>query len=411
VDGFAEALLDLETGICLWLGAGVTKHVARSVGRTVPDWNALTIDLEALGGIAAASDTSLSNPERLHTCMRALGAPRFRQVVSRGIYGELCAALATFAHENQGHLDTPPAAAFELAGLGWLANPIVNFNIETLTSYLVARPAGACRILPYRFRNAASPHVFQEQESSSDFCRTVYHPHGAVNYGGQAVMTSAEYSAHNGSLAYLLSVSAAFENNLWIVGMSLDDAYLRDHLRAHRDQINRVRWFDAEPQLRKHESWATEARVTLVPVEWPEFWATIGRSLGGQVRRAGVLTAWFHVLNVAMQELVEGGPAQQLARLAESIPDLSGSGERAVAESKTTYRHVFDEGEGARLLPDGFDRAAIDRELSAAIRTSAELVAQIQRVVSDGGGDTGRDMASALESAKPRLPAMRLMNL
>jgi hypothetical protein len=57
----AEHFLDLETGICLWLGAGVTKHLALAIGGTVPDWNGITNELEAMAGVATPSDASLSN--------------------------------------------------------------------------------------------------------------------------------------------------------------------------------------------------------------------------------------------------------------------------------------------------------------------------------------------------------------
>jgi len=404
-----DTLGDLETGICLWIGAGVTKHVALSIGGAVPDWNALTSELEVRAGIAGNSAGSSSNPERLHACLESLGASTFRHAVSRYIYGELCVALARFAHSNRGRLAEPPQSALQLAALGWLANPIVNFNVETLTSYLVARPGGPCRILPYRDSSRGAP--YEEQESSSDFWRTVYHPHGAVNYGGRAVMTAGEYHTHDGSLAYLLSVSAAFENNLWIVGMSVDDAYLRAQLTAHREQIRQVRWFNSETELRKHEAWARDARVTLVPVVWPEFWSTVGCELGPQVRRAGVMTAWSHVLTVAIQELTRGGPSQELETLARLIPDLTEAAHRATADAKATYRHVFESGEGRGLLPADFDERAIAEELRAALAASAELICRIQQVVANRGNDAGRDMASALEGAKPRLPAMRRMNI
>jgi hypothetical protein len=409
----AEHFLDLDTGICLWLGAGVTKHLAMAIGGVVPDWNGITGELEAKAGIAAPSTASLSNPERLQTCVQVLGAPVFRQAISKGLYGQLCAALAGFAHRSRGRLDEPPAVAWQLVSLGWLANPIVNFNVETMTSYLVARPAGPCRILPYRIRHPPAMGVYQEQETSADFFRTIYHPHGAVNYSGEAVMTSAEYGAHNGSLAYLLSVAAAFENNLWIVGMSLDDDYLREHLRQHRNQINGVRWFDSAAQLRKYESWAKDARVTLVPVVWPEFWNTLADSVGRQVRWAGVMTAWSYVVTTAIQELIHDGAAAQsaLKELAERLPDSPWARQLARATPKAGYGHVFDPGEGRRLLPEGFDAKAIADELEKAIDDAAQLVTQIQEVVGAKNDHMGRDVVSALENAKPKRPSIRYMGI
>lgn len=404
-----SAFLDLETGICLWIGAGVTKYLARELGGTVPDWNALTTELEGMARIAPQPQRS--NPERLQACIETLGASKFRQVISRQIYGQLCALIATFAHRNRGQLATPPAVAFHLAALAWPANPIVNFNVETITSYLLARPAGPCRILPYRLRDSSRAGVFEEQETSSAFFRTVYHPHGAVNYGGQAVMSSSEYQAHNGSLAYLLAVTAAFENNLWIVGMSIDDTYLRKQLKMYRTQINQVRWFDSEDKLKKHGNWAKDARVTQIPVVWSEFWQIVGRELGGPVRRAGVMTAWSLVLLACIRELTEGEPAAQLESLAGRLPQLSAAAKRAAAESRAGYRHVFQPDEGRRLLPDVFDEHAIRAEVDAAIQKAAELFTQVQSGVLEVGSDAGRDIVSALEHAKPRLPAMRYMNI
>ena len=403
-----ELLLDLETGICLWIGAGVTKHLAKGIGADIPDWNSLTTTLERKAHIVSAPDAQSSNPRRLNACMRKLGAATFRREVSRHLYGALCAALAKYAHDHRGQLAEPPRVAFELAALGWLANPIVNFNVETLTSSLIARPAGPCRVLPYR--GAASDGVFEQQEGSRDFSRLVYHPHGAVNYSGRAVMTSSEYAAHKGSLAYLLSVSAAFENNLWIVGMSLDDEYLRKHLKQHRKQIRCVRWFDSDVQLKKHGAWARAAQVSLIPVLWPDFWALIRSELGHQVRRAGVMTAWYHAVSVAIAELVEGDTAAQLASIATRIPALADAARRAASKSHASYRRMFAGGKARHLLPKGFDAQAISAEMSAAIRAASDLVTKIQETVKSGG-DVGRDMSSALELAIPRRPSMRQINI
>lgn len=50
-------------------------------------------------------------------------------------------------------------------------------------------------------------------------------------------------------------------------------------------------------------------------------------------------------------------------------------------------------------------------ELKAAIDGAADLVVQIQAVIAKGDGPTERDIVSALENAKPRLPAIRYMNV
>ncbi len=44
-------------------------------------------------------------------------------------------------------------------------------------------------------------------------------------------------------LAYQLSIHAAFQSNLVIIGMSLQDKYLRRQLAKFRQQIRKILWF------------------------------------------------------------------------------------------------------------------------------------------------------------------------
>jgi len=399
-EDWRQAACDLETGVCLWIGAGVTKHLARSVKGDVPDWGGLTNDLERAAGLEADGQATRSNPERLDACAENLGIDVFRRTVSRRIYGDLCLQLARFAHGERGGFGEPPDVAWQLGALGWLANPIVNFNVETLTSHLIARPGGPCRILPYRDRCRSG----DEQEPSGNFARVVYHPHGAVNYSGAAVMTASEYRRHAGSLAYLLAVSAAFENDLWICGMSLDDAYLRNHLEQHRDQIRNVRWFDAPSALAKHAAWALRARITAVAVDWKEFWTRVQADLGPQVRRSGVMTAWFHVLDTAITEVTRGSPRQQWEDLAAEHPEL----EVPTRSPDTSYRAVFDRNEAKPLLPEHFDAAAISSEIDSAIERESALVARMQALLRKHGHD---DLSRALDTERPHRLQVRHMNV
>src|SRR6185295_9704842 len=101
----------------------------------------------------------------------------------------------------------------------------------------------------------------------------------------------------------------------------------------------------------------------------PEFWNTLAESLSRQVRWAGVMTAWSYVVTTAIQELIHDGAANQsgLKALAERFPDSALARQLASATPKTGYAHVFDPGEGTRLLPEGFDAKAIANELEKAI--------------------------------------------
>lgn len=393
-----EVSNDLETGICLWMGAGTTTHLGRAIGARVPGWGDLTADLEREASISSTNATA-SFPERLDECLNRLGGEHFRHRIARAIHGPLCTGLVRYAHDHRQRLSEIPDAAWQLGALGWRANPIVNFNVETFTSMLAARPAGACRILPFRLRANPADVGYEQLERGADFTRVVYHPHGAVNYTGDAVMTASEYAAHEGSLAYVLAVSAAFENNLWICGMSLDDAYLREALARYRRQIRNVRWFDSKAALAKHGDWARDNQVTCVAVDWTVFWQVVQRDLGPQTRRSGVMTAWFSVLDTAMAELLDGTEREQLAELAARIPALA---QAALGRgSQGEYRKVFDRSEIPNLLPEGFSRRAIDDAIDLVIHRESAAVENLMELLVEKQGAAARDFASALELAKP----------
>jgi hypothetical protein len=402
-----KAQLDLETGICLWIGAGVSTHLSRSIGGSVPDWGDLTRALETEAHLPESKRQG-SFPERLQACTNKLGSARVRRKIGRDIYGQLCLQIAQFAYKHRGTLGELPEAVTQLAALGWRANPIVNFNIETFTSILAARPGGPCRILPYRIREDLATSVYEEQEGGSDFPRVVYHPHGAVNYSGHAVMTSDEYATHNGSLAYLLAVAAAFENNLWICGMSLDDEYLREALARHKRQINNIRWFNTEHELAKHESWARQNDITAVPVDWQVFWQRVGTALEPQIRRSGAMSAWYCVIEAAMSELLDGTPSEQRAELARLIPDLGIA--KGKGSSQGEYRKVFEKNEVAGLLPADFSRKDITDEIEEIVNKEAEFVNGLMTELRKLGPEA-RDILSALEAAKPVRAQMRHMNI
>jgi hypothetical protein len=403
-----QVQLDLETGICLWMGAGVSTHLSRSIGGSVPDWGELTRALEVEADFPESKRQG-SLPERLQACTSKLGGARVRRKIARDIYGQLCLQIAKFAYEHRGTLGELPEAVTQLAALGWRANPIVNFNIETFTSILAARPGGPCRILPYRIRKDAASGMYEDQEIGSDFPRVVYHPHGAVNYSGHAVMTSDEYATHNGSLAYLLSVAAAFENNLWICGMSLDDEYLRKELATYRRQINRIRWFNTPHDLAKHETWARQNDITAVPVDWRVFWQLVGMSLGPQIRLSGAMSAWYCLIETAISELLDGTPGEQLADLATRFPALGIA--TGKASSQGEYRKVFDKNEGAGLLPAGFPRKEITDEIAEIVNKEAEFVTVLMAELTRQYGAAARDIVSALEVAKPVRAQMRHMDI
>jgi hypothetical protein len=188
--------------------------------------------------------------------------------------------------------------------LGARANPIVNFNIEVITSYLLggAEPhAIKCFIPPV----PGAAHVLsghgQYTLSPSRHNRAIYHPHGAVAVGGICVMTASEYRAMRGTLALQLAVHAAFRSPLAIVGMSLDDEYLREQLAEFRDQIDEVFWFRTmdsavSDQL---EHWCIVNRVCVVDVKtWPAFWDQVDLMLPAPPEE-GLTSNWLNVVSEA----------------------------------------------------------------------------------------------------------------
>ena len=59
-------------------------------------------------------------------------------------------------------------------------------------------------------------------------------------------MTSEEYRALNGTLGLELAVHSCFGDNILIVGMSLDDDYLRRQIVMFRGQIRSIYWMRIE---------------------------------------------------------------------------------------------------------------------------------------------------------------------
>jgi hypothetical protein len=137
--------------------------------------------------------------------------------------------------------DGIPSEFRQVAAFGQLANPIVSFNIEPFSSTLLARPAGPARIVPF-----IQPETrrIDFTESAKTFQRIVYHQHGLST--ADCIMTEEDYKTLNGTLALQLAAHAAFGNNLAIVGMSLQDEYLRKQISEFRNQINSIVWLNSQ---------------------------------------------------------------------------------------------------------------------------------------------------------------------
>jgi hypothetical protein len=254
-----QAEAKLHDGYCLWVGAGVTKQLWQGALQ----WDELTKNMEARAGLAKGRSSQF--PERLQSCADKLGPDVFRRHLRKIYYTDLCEAMLRRAAQSINDQDGIPPEVRKLAALGQLTNPIVSFNIEPFSSTLLARSAGPARIIP--FIKPESPRI-ESKEISKTFQRIVYHPHGLSTV--DSIMTLEEYKTLNGTLAFQLSAHAAFRNNLAIVGMSLQDEYLRSQISEFRNEINSIVWFNS--QFDDLERWAMCNRVEMVQVKWSEFW-------------------------------------------------------------------------------------------------------------------------------------------
>jgi hypothetical protein len=297
------ALWALEEGYCLWVGAGVSRHVAAKRA-AVPLWEELTRELETEAGLGPGERRDL--PSRLDCCRSAIGDKRFRHHLRRRYLTELAAAILLQANDHVGREEYVPAPVWALASLGQQANPIVSFNIEPLSSLLLARPAGPMRLCFQRQLDQPTP---SWGEGSSRFRRLVYHPHGLVS--GRSVMTASEYLANRTTLAFELAIHAAFASNLVIVGMSLADDYLRDQIERARSSLHEVYWFDSHFPERL-EAWATRCRISRVQVDWARFWER-WTALPVELSRADLCAGWYMAVELAAEE-VSGGPLSDFGR-------------------------------------------------------------------------------------------------
>jgi hypothetical protein len=302
-----EAWFALESGFCLWVGAGLTKQILGLRRDNAPEWGDLTEDLERMFGLAEHNE--LGFPERLQLCWEA-NKDGDRNYLRQRLYIQICKDLLELSFEfNKNPTNFIPAQIREVAGLGQLANPLVSFNVEPLSSLLLGRPAGPVRILPY-VHPAGQP-VLHKREPDSRFQRLVYHPHGLVT--GDYVMTKDQYKKLSSSLAFQLAIHAAFRNKLAIVGMSLDDQYLRDQIRDYRGEMDEILWFNSKERFNEANlEWARANRVTTVVMGWKEFWAKWADPLI-DVRQEDLCAAWYRVIEEAALEL-EGGALGDLSR-------------------------------------------------------------------------------------------------
>ena len=299
-----DALKDLRTGYCLWIGAGVGTYIGAAADTAVPGWGVVVDHLEAAAGLKPPPGTESKFTDRIERCLRALRRVEFQRALRGEIVRPLAEAIVKLANEHVSKTPCLPDPVRRLAHLGSLANPIVNFNVETTTSRLIADPSGHSNI---RCFVPSVPGASTLNRGSPPptwvFRRNVYHPHGAVDDSGISVMASSDYETMPGTLSLQLAVHNAFENKLAIVGMSLDDLYLREQIRSFRRQIDTIYWFVNADTAAKNEAWAWENNVTLVEQPWSLFWNRVEEALPGPIQEERLYQTWLIMVLEAFHEL------------------------------------------------------------------------------------------------------------
>jgi hypothetical protein len=347
----SDAAWALESGYCLWVGAGVTRQIAGDQA-VVPLWSQLTSDLESAAGLPSGGAQDF--PQRLDKCMTALGDKAFRRFLRERYYTLLSADVLTQASAAMDRGELVPDKVRAVAALGQIANPIVSFNIEPLSSILLARSAGPARIA---FQQPSGRPTYTWREPGGRFQRLVYHPHGLATI--DTVMTTSQYDANSQTLAFGVAIHAAFANTLAIVGMSLDDEYLRRQITSFRANVGSIYWFNSQfPDALA--AWANDNDVTIVRSEWRDFWK-VWRDMPVDLNDQDLAAAWYLTVSEAVEE-AEGGSLGNLQRSLKGTK--AAENENFVKVAEYSARIGADLGEPATpTFVDGAPARAIELRL------------------------------------------------
>jgi len=423
-----DALKDLCTGYCLWVGAGVAMHVGHAAGTTVPGWAAVVSDLERAAGLTPPSN-AIPYADRIERCLLVLRRLDFQRHLRSAVVRPLAQAIVKLANDHVDHQPCIPSAIRQLAHLGAVANPIVNFNVDTTTSRLVADPSGRSNVrcfappLP-----GATTLLRQQRPRTMAFRRNVYHPHGAVDDSGICVMASSEYESMRGTLGLQIALHNAFESKLAIVGMSLEDTYLREQLRSFRRQIDTIYWF-VDGTSEQDKAWAWANNVAVVDQPWCAFWQKAEAILPCPIREESLYQTWLIAVGEAFNECFGRQPTYR--HIAVRLNGMTGRGEDVppgiLDEWRWLARLQGEDGDEKMSLPesahlpqaeaatgaihrglesarriDGFCRKVADSDMVFFAWEKSDTVLSIQAVKSAREFWSSEDMATvAIRKSKP----------
>ncbi len=188
-----EALsLACHKGYCLWLGAGVTMHLTSASPVRTPSWPQLVEKLESDAELKSPNFVC-SFPERLGVVNTKLGRVKFQKELRKAIIVPLADSIIHSAQQFLPSFSVPPAAK-QIGCLGTLASSIVNFNIESITSILLAKPSGPYSIKAFQPPVVGASAIIATSGSQIDgrYRRSVYHPHGCINISGLCTLTESD---------------------------------------------------------------------------------------------------------------------------------------------------------------------------------------------------------------------------
>lgn len=290
-------------GYCLWVGAGVSSYLSTGTHINIPTWETLVGELEKMANIKSPSIPA-TLPERFELILSHLSTYTFRQKIRELVLKKVSEAVVAHAEING---DNVPEPIIRIAKLGFLANPIINFNVEILTSRILAAGGGHYSIKTYGKREydekgtIESGSGFSKRNNKYEdqrFKRHIYHPHGNINGYGISVFTDEDYKRQTDSLAFQLATHSAFDDTLVIVGMSLDDKYLREQIGKFRKEIHNVFWFQTSKVLESEVTkWCWRYDIQLITFnKWSDFWDQVDSILPSPPE-IDLLVSWLHLVS------------------------------------------------------------------------------------------------------------------
>jgi hypothetical protein len=163
-----------------------------------------------------------------------------------------------------------------MAVIGLRAGALVSFNVEMVSAVPIATARGGNFVSRTYRRSPEAPPFLRHATDGGATCPPVFFPHGLLDMHGDCVFTKSEYDAHRMSLAVGTAVNMCLGGSLLILGMSLDDAYLRDAILHHRRWIKDVFWVTNSGH---HDEWARVANVHRVPTDYATMWKKIAETI------------------------------------------------------------------------------------------------------------------------------------